>query len=90
MKEGVNYDIKVLNLGDCKNTGTLTERVILQQKRVSCTLNTLNFQNNHLFYKWYLFHKQKFCNYMKFFILKNEYGKATPKVYVLEGKHELI
>ena len=43
MKEGVNYDIKVLNLGDCKNTGTLTERVILQQKRVSCTLNTLNF-----------------------------------------------
>ena len=43
MKEGVNYDIKVLNLGDCKNTGTLTERVILQQKRVSFTLNMLNF-----------------------------------------------
>ena len=43
MKEGVNYDIKVLNLGDCKNTATLTERVILQQKRVSFTLNMLNF-----------------------------------------------
>lgn len=23
MKEGVNYDIKVLNLGNCKNTGTI-------------------------------------------------------------------
>lgn len=33
MKEGVNYDINILNLGDCKNTGTLTERVILQQKK---------------------------------------------------------
>lgn len=27
---------------------------------------------------------------MKFFILDNEYKKTTPKLYVLEEKHEVI